>query len=310
MKDTNSSSNENKYRMWVFTWNETPSSDATLPALLPSEKDLRDFLHENCEDYVFQLEQGEVSGKLHYQGCFKTLNRVRHSTLLSRFVQRFSCIHREDLCINLTIDRMQATWTESVTYCTKAETRVGNIISMKKAIPYSGEDTAFLDDESKRYPWQNFIYGKVFENDKVSIVPAGDREIYWIFDPWGNSGKSKFVKYLCTNNSDVVKVSFGTAAQLRSSIISIGPKAVYLIDTPRTLDSNDSIPALISTLEDIKNGFVVSSFYGKHQQLLMDPPHVIVFSNKACPQDMLSKDRWLSYKMTRELDLEISYDFF
>jgi len=302
---------DNKYRLWVFTWNETPKTDRNLPAILPPVRFLQDFLRENCEDYIFQLEKGEDAGKFHYQGCFKTTNRVRHSTLLARFKQRFANMQPEDMTVNLTIDRMMGTWAESASYCTKSETREGEIVSLKKISPYSGEDTQFLDDPEKRYPWQNFIFTKLFKGDKVSITPAGDREIYWIHDKAGNSGKSKFVKYLCTTSSDIVKVSFGTAAQLRSAIISIGAKAVYLIDMPRTLDYGDSIPALVSTLEDIKNGFVVSSFYGKHQQLLMDPPHVIVFSNQLCPVNMLSQDRWRNYEIDRKTkDLEERYDFF
>jgi hypothetical protein len=87
-------------------------------------------------------------------------------------------------------------------------------------------------------------------------------------------------------------------------------RKVYIIDMPRTLAEEDSLPSLISTLEDLKNGFVVSVFYGKYQKLLMDPPIVIVFSNKLCPVKMMSDDRWLNLEIDKKsMDLEERYDF-
>jgi hypothetical protein len=36
-------------------------------------------------------------------------------------------------------------------------------------------------------------------------------------------------------------MTFGTTSQLKSAIISAGPKKVYLIDIPRTIGEGDSI---------------------------------------------------------------------
>lgn len=52
-------------------------------------------------------------------------------------------------------------------------------------------------------------------------------------------------------------------------------------------------------MEDIKNGFITSSFYGKGKSLLMNPPHIIISSNYVLNQNLLSEDRWISYKIDK-----------
>lgn len=297
--------NENKYRYWVFTWNSS-----TQYKLVPVPS-LKKFLEFYTDDYVFQEEKGEKEGRNHYQGVFKTKNRVRQQTCLKAFREHFMVPGvEEELIKNLTIERMQGTWAEATNYCSKEETRVGEVVSAVNREPYEGVDINFLETPERRYPWQNEIYNKVFEVDQVTIKSANDREITWVFDPIGNCGKSKFIKFLCSNSSDFVKITFGTAPQLRSAIISCGPKKVYIIDMPRTLAEEDSIASLISTLEDLKNGFLVSVFYGKYQSLMMEPPHVLVFSNKRCPVNMMSDDRWYSCQINKDtMTLEERYDF-
>lgn len=64
---------------------------------------------------------------------------------------------------------------------------------------------------------------------------------------------------------------------------------------PRTLGTDDSVNSIISALEDCLNGFLSSSYYGESKTLLMEPPHVVVFSNQQCPYDKMSSDRWKAF---------------
>lgn len=59
-------------------------------------------------------------------------------------------------------------------------------------------------------------------------------------------------------------------------------------------------------MEDLKNGHVVSSFYGNYTKLVMTPPLVVVFSNIRCPVNKLSTDRWLCYTIVNK---ELRYSF-
>lgn len=277
---------QNKYRNWVFTWNADPSG------MLFQQDELEDFLKQEMELYVFQLEQGEEANRLHYQGCFRTKIRKRQSTLLKEFDEQFGT-----QTTYLTINRMCGTWDESYQYCTKDETRVKETAICQSVVlqEYEGKDLKLFEDEDNWHPWQRELYKKLFIQGSFNLSTPDDREIVWITDTAGGTGKSKFTKLLCTSNHDILKLPFGTASQLRSAVICAGRHSCYLIDIPRTLGEDDDIYSLISAVEDIKNGYVVSSMYGKYQSLLMEPPHIIVFSNNKAPVSTMTSNRWLLY---------------
>ena len=286
MRDTSG----NKYRNWVFTWNF--DSDQ-----IPAEQ-LDRYLKSNTEKYVFQEEEGEETHRRHYQGSFRTTIRKRHSTLLKEFYDEFGNID------NLTINRMCGTWQESYSYCTKEETRKGPIyqsrfLKEQYQEEYKGNDLEILNDRDSWFPWQSTIADKIFVQDTFTCSIADDREILWIEDTEGCTGKSKFTKFICSTNDDIIKLPFGTSSQLRSAVINAGPRKVYAIDIPRTVGEDDDLTALLSVIEDIKNGFVVSSMYGKYQDLMMEPPHVLVFSNEPAPIGLMTKDRWTVFKIDK-----------
>lgn len=289
---------ENKYQNWVFTWNSLESE----VSVLPNADSLNRFLEEEYELFVFQKEKGEETEREHYQGAFKTKIRARQGTLLKKFTEQFG----PQLTKGLTLNRMCGDWSENVAYCTKEDTRVGDkyysSVSLRK---YSGRDLKIFEENI--YPWQQDLLKKIFTQGKTHIKDPDDRKIYWYTDTNGNCGKSKFVKYLCFNNPSITKLSFGTAAQLRSSVVAAGPRKIYLIDIPRTLGSDDSLSSVISVLEDVKNGFVVSSMYGRNDVLMMDPPHIVCFSNQECPIHLMSLDRWEVYTISKGDKTAITY---
>jgi len=297
-----SNSSENKYKNWVMTWNALDDGE-----LIP-ESTLKKILEDSTEEYVFQKEKGEAGGRVHYQGTFRTRIRVRKNTLINMFALSLSNllyyeeipaspVHVGKLIQQLTFQPMAGTWEQSVEYCTKSESAVGEPVASFVIKNYDGSDVNFLKDRSRRYPWQNSIMERLFDETETSIKASDGRTIVWIQDAFGNCGKSKLVKYICINNTNCIKVAFGTAGQLRSSVISAGPRDIYFIDMPRTLGDDDSVDSLIAVLEDVLNGFVCTNFHGKYSQLVMSPPNVVVFSNQHPPLGMMSADRWLTYRI-------------
>lgn len=288
---------ENQYRNWVFTWN------ASDDGVLPTEVLLYKYLEIISEQFVFQKEQGEETKRFHYQGAFVLRLRKRKSSLLKEFLSLFTAEEVK----NLTILKMEGSWDQAERYCTKEDTRVSGTqpLYSSNICKYSGSDISFFSRRQSWYPWQKTIYNQLFENFSTTVRPAEDRDIIWITDYVGNNGKSKFCKFLCHNSNHVVKVAFGNASQIRSSVIMAGAKKIYLLDIPRTL-GDDSLESVISAIEDIKNGFVCSAFYGKYTTLLMETPHVVVFSNAPCPVTLMSMDRWRKYhinQLTKDIDL-------
>lgn len=283
----------NKYKNFVFTWNAEDSG-----SLVDSE-DLKSFLKSYSQEYLFQKEVGEETNREHYQGYFILHVRKRKKTILNDFQLIFENIQ------NLTIAPMQGTVDQNKSYCMKTE---GEVYTNK--IIYKGDDVNFLDDETKRYPWQADLYKIFFEDDILFVKsPESTRQIIWVYDSGGNSGKSLFTKWLCFRNSDVTKIAFGSAQQLRSAIVSVGPRLMYIIDIPRTLGEDDSLKNIYSVIEDIKNGYVVSSFYGTHKEIMMTSPHVLIFSNSLPDTKYLSRDRWIIKVINYKKEMS-NYEFF
>ena len=285
---------QNKYKNWVFTWNENNEGELLPPA------QISDFMKIYADYYVFQEECGDLEGRFHYQGAFKTKIRKRQSTIIKEFQENFG-----DQVLNLTINRMCGTWEESYAYCTKNDTSTtGKIWQSSVLEDYNARDIKIFEDRANWFPWQRTLSDKVFIQNSLTVSTADDREIIWIEDPEGCTGKSKYCKFICSTNNDIIKLPFGTSSQLRSAVISAGRRKLYIIDIPRTVGDDDDLNALISTVEDIKNGYVVSSMYGKYQDLFMEPPHIVIFSNDRAPVLSLSNDRWSLYKITKELTLD------
>lgn len=281
---------QNKYKYWMVTILSNKNNEKDF--WLPREDDVYTVLSELCEKFVFQQEKNENSkdeGTTHYQCCLTTKIRIRKSTLLGRL-----SAFLEHPVEAIRADRMRGSWNQGIEYCSKPDTKVGRTVfspglSEKE---YTRTDIDFLSDPDRRYPWQKEILDKIFDKVPTNFKDPHDREVHWITDFEGNSGKSKLTKYLCAYNNNIIKISFGTANQLRSAVVSAGSRKMYIIDIPRTLGSDDSLTSVISVVEDIKGGFISSSFYGTHNQLLMTPPHVVIFSNRECPAQTLSSDRW------------------
>lgn len=292
---------ELKYKNWMVTI--LSNKEGTLP--LPEYQELRRVLNEEGDKWVFQEEAHENAEieKTHYQACLITNIRKRKKTLLKNLSDALN--HPIE---RIRVDKMAGTWDQAVLYCSKTESRTSDTqFSNNMENTYDFSDIAFLDDEEKRYPWQNKILEELFTETPLIIKTPDDRTIYWITDEQGNSGKSKLVKYICTHNDLCVKLSFGTANQLRAATVTMGARKVYILDVPRTLGQDDSMNDILSQIEDLKNGYVVSSFYGNYQKLLMNPPHVVVFSNQRCPVEKLSKDRWKCY-IIKDKELKYSID--
>lgn len=164
---------------------------------------------------------------------------------------------------------------------------------------YYGSDVACLKNP---FPWQKSIL------DMIDVEPD-DRTIVWIYDAEGNVGKSKLLKYLCYHKK-AKRVPLGNATQLKTNVIVQGAARCYCVDLPRTIGTTEKMQDLVSALEEIKNGWVSSAMYGKHQELFMSPPHVIIFSNMPPPTDCMSGDRWKVFKVIPSLKILSTFQTF
>lgn len=283
-----------KYKNWVFTWNA--EDDQTLI----STEHVRLIFEDYAETFCFQAEK---INRLHYQGLFTLKIRKRFKTVLNDIERKLVSLGLSCGIKNLTIDKMHGSLEEAIEYCTKSDSRVEGPFYSYNIQPYIPHDLAVFTDYDNLYNWQKETCKMIFGGNGFTknsfIQPADDRTIVVIVDKKGNSGKSKLVKNLCYMfPKEVAKLAFGSSQQLRSAIISAGPRKAYFLDIPKTLGDSDNIPDIISAIEDLKNGFIVSSMYGKYANLMMAPPHIILFTNFEIDTDMMSIDRWKVFAVT------------
>jgi len=215
------------------------------------------YLKNSSRKYIFQEEKSE-SGTIHLQGYLELSKKERLSKL-KKFNDK---IHWEK-CRNIEA---------SIQYCQKEETRNGQIF--KFGFP----------KEVKVYepnlPWQLELLGRV----------SNDREIEWIYDPIGNTGKTCFAKYLFIKKkwpyfiggkgNDILHI-------LTTYVMEKGEPEVILFDFPRSLEGRISYAAI----ESIKNGIWSSGKY-EGTCVAINCPRIIILSNWLPDRSELSADRW------------------
>lgn len=159
---------------------------------------------------------------------------------------------------------------------------------------YSGADIELLNDRNNWYEWQKKIYQIIFE-DSDTIKQAHPREIIFIVDTLGNSGKSIFWKWLYLKNQrDIGFLSEGRASQIKANIFKLGPKKLYIIDLPRT-PAAIGTAQFINSIEELKNGMVTR--LGK--VMMMSPPWVIL-TGRDISMSLWSLDRLVVYSINND----------
>lgn len=217
------------------------------------------FCEKKCKKWVFQEELGE-QGTPHLQG-FISLKKTSRLTSLKKVNER---IHWE-VC-----KMPECAWN----YCQKEETRNGKIWCsevIRKPIK-------ILKDEDL-YNWEKQIMDWISD-------PPNDRQIIWVKDSEGGKGKSTFCKYLVVKKGAMLcgGSSKDMFCALKLWVEKKDYPEIVVIDVARSGDID------YEGIEQIKNGLVFNSKY-EAQQIVGNPPHVIVFSNYGPRSNALSKDR-------------------
>lgn len=171
-------------------------------------------------------------------------------------------------------------WRAVKKYCCKVKTRVDgpwtNIegLTFRETIrdPMSGLEP---------YPWQAKILEMIKERPH-------DREIWWFWEPIGNTGKSCLAKHIRMWYK--AAVLGGTAKDCFCSLklrLEVDDVKVIIFDLSRSQENWVSYDAI----EKIKNGVF---FAGKYESgdVLMNPPHILVFANFEPILGKFSQDRW------------------
>ena len=135
---------------------------------------------------------------------------------------------------------------------------------------------------------------KPWQEQLLKLIETSDREIIWVCGKTGAEGKSWFQKYL-EHYYTPKRVFRSPIDKNKESILhSLSKKTISLIDVfifniPRSFNVDD-VP--FTLLEDIKDGFAMSTKYNSKSLQFKTPNIVILFSNTLPNKKKVSLDRW------------------
>jgi len=282
-------------KYWSLTW-ETNIKQKKLP----NEEALLSFFDRVADECVFQYEKGAQKKKEHIQGTF-TLSGARQSktSVLKLFELTFKNV--SGLTISSVYDKVAIK-----SYVTKEEGRTKG--------PFYGGKKEMYDNgmaACKLRRWQSQLFKIIIGPEQEALK---DRKVIWVQDSCGNTGKSWFQKWLRIGQKQMVVRSLPVSSVDRLiSAVNIINKTqkvdAYTIDLTRTQGEDQSYKDLFSSIEQIKNGYVVDVMYGKYNEAIFKPPLVIIFTNKEHDvfRHYLSGDRWKVYTISPSGDLAETY---
>lgn len=244
-------------------------------------------LNQIAKRYTFQLEKGDATGYIHYQGRMSLIKKHRKPELMKMF-NLMPVPNYLEPTANATY------YAGDMFYVMKEETRQAgpwDERSKEKYIPrqYRG----MLE---KLYPYQKVIY------DSANVFDT--RIINMIYCPSGNIGKSTIASVceLYANGIDLPPVN--DAEKLIQSCCDIceakqirNPSPIF-VDLPRAMNK-DRLNGIYTAIEQIKKGKLFDLRY-KYKEYWIDSPQIWVFSNIEPDLEMLSADRWRIWSVNSE----------
>lgn len=238
--------------------------------------DVLDVINQKVDKYAIQKEVG-AEGTPHFQCAFRFMKKQTKNPILEWLAESLFGGAKEPV----SVEAAKAV-PDLLRYCTKEDTRVEGpwVHGMDPAkLLSTRESVADLFDVRRVSYWQAFILAHC-----NSVVPRNDREIIWVVDRAGGTGKSALSRHL------VLKRSFAVVDSARKADLAYvaGPKyRGYICDLARACKPNDEFYA---GLEQLKNGCIFSAKYESTGKVF-NQPYVFVFANFVPVPTAWSSDR-------------------
>lgn len=79
-----------------------------------------------------------------------------------------------------------------------------------------------------------------------------------------------------------------------------------MINLTKSRGQNQFMSDMFATIEDIKDGFIIDTMYGKYTEAIFEPPIIAIFTNENLNNHLnsLSPDRWLRLHINSDLSIE------
>lgn len=286
-----------KYGSICSVWDFRLNFEAVKPEVLLS------FMKNNAKRFVFQKEKGDETGYLHYQGRFKLMKKRYKQQLINLFESNNIPVP------NYLKPTCKENHKDDFFYVMKEDTRCDNLIFYDDVnkLKYTGvPNVGYLPVQyrsKKLYPFQETILASKDWEDY--------RTINCLCDFVGNLGKSYVSAIAEILHGAIDMPPLNDFKELISLMCNIcmdtenrSPKLVFF-DMPRAMSKN-SLLGFYSAVEQIKKGKLYDMRY-HYKSYWIDSPTVWVFTNQRPDVNLLSRDRWVFWKVTDNKEL-VKYD--
>lgn len=236
-------------------------------------------LNEICKAGNFQLEEGEKTGKLHFQGRISLKQKRRKTEIIKLATLTFlRGIHWSP-----TSNENKGNFD----YVTKEFTRVAGPWDLKKKDDYIPRQVREI---TELRPFQQHI---------VKDADVWDtRHINVVYNPEGCIGKSRLKLWLRCYKIGRTIPPVNDYKDMMRMVMDMPTSRLYLIDMPKAY-KKDKLGGLYSAIETIKDGYAWDDRYA-FKDKVFDCPNIWVFTNTLPDFDLLSKDRWLIWSVTTD----------
>lgn len=245
----------------------------SVPHTTENQQILFKHLMRHSDKFVFQAE--DTVDNPHYQIYCHTTNKIRSKTLAVEWNERLRGINVQPASNNGKAALKN--------YCMKEDSRVAG--PWADTPIYLGAD---LWPEERMPAWQQTMLINIRK-------PPNDRTMYWIYDPIGKNGKTKFCKYV-VHKENGVGLGYGNSTDVLNLVSKFVGRSIYIWNLTRSKPANLSELDLYSAMESVKDGFFINLKY-ETKQVLMNPPHVVVVANHIPKTCHISMDRWEIYQI-------------
>jgi len=266
--------------------------DVTVPvAHYDDYREIAALLQTVAKRWVFQKEQGEETGYVHWQIRLSLQKRTRWSSFAKEVmpvidgkwsVTSSACVEKSNMFnyVMKVQTRLEGPWKD-----TDADLRPPPVVTSQLK--------NFMEHDM--YPWQQAALEKA--------QAYNERHLHYIYDPHYNSGKSIFCEFLEYRMLGEEIPPFNNMEDIMQFVMCQHTAKCYLFDMPAAM-KKDKVSQLYSGLEMLKNGFLYDKRYnGKKRRI--DRPQVFVFANNLPQLGLMAPDRWQIFYITPLKNLEV-----
>lgn len=249
--------------------------------------DIRNYLEGIAKRYVFQKEKGDT-GYIHYQGRLSLIKKRRKHEAIKLFG---SAPNYFEPTTNPEFYKGDAF------YQVKKDTRIDGPFTDKDEIKIkTAQLKLFLGWGLRPYQERIVKESQIFDMRKINLI----------WDTTGCCGKSILSEYMEYLGLSEEVPSYRLMDDIFQWVATRPIKKCYIVDMPRGM-KKDKLGDFYSGIEVIKNGVAYDKRY-KATKIRFDRPRIFVFTNTLPNLELMSQDRWVIWKITKDYDIEVIHN--